>query len=371
MDKTMRFSINREQILGPLQQIARVIDKRQTLPILSNVLVQCCDNRLILTGTDLEVQIVSHLNLDDIRDEGSITMPARKLLDICKLLPADSVIKFDLDNDKVKVSSGRGRYTLNTLPADSFPEFSRSETKSSFKVNAGKLREGLDKTAFCMAVNDTRHYLNGLELSIKNSKIKLVASDGHRLGLYEDDIGAKTDHDAKIILPRKAVQELVRLLDDSEADAEIRISNNSIEVLYKNSVFSSKLVDARFPDFSRSFNQSFLDPLRVDRVSLKEALMRVEVLCNEKYKGVNFEINSCSMKLSGNNPENDEAEEDIVIDYLGDSVSISFNAQYVLDAVNNVDSDTVEMTIAANASACFLEAPTKSLFRYVVMPMRI
>lgn len=256
----MKFTVNREQILGPLQQIARIIDKRQTMPILSNVLIQCRDNRLIMTGTDLDVQIVSHLNLNDIRDEGNITLPARKLLDICRLLPSSSAIKFDLDSDRVKVSSGRGRYTLNTLPADSFPEFNRNDAQMSFKVNAGKLKDGLDKTAFCMAVNDIRYYLNGLELSIKNSKLKLVASDGHRLALYEDDIG-ETRRDTKIILPRKSVQELSRLLDDSDADAEIRISSNTIEVLYKSVVFASKLVDGRFPDFSRSLNQPFLDPL--------------------------------------------------------------------------------------------------------------
>lgn len=366
----MKFTVNREQVLVPLQQIARIIDKRQTLPILSNVLIQCRDNRLVVTGTDLEVQIVSHLNLNDIRDEGSITLPARKLLDICKLLPADSAIKFDLDGDKVKVSSGRGRYTLITLPADSFPEFNRNDAQMSFKVNAGKLKEGLDKTAFCMAINDTRFYLNGLELSIKNSTLKLVASDGHRLALYEDDIG-ETGQNTKIILPRKAVQELSRLLNDSGAEAEIRISSNTIEVLYKNVVFASKLVDGRFPDFSRSLNQPFLDPIGVDRLSLKEALMRVEVLSNEKYKGVNFDIESSSLKLSTNNPEHDEAEEDMVIDYLGDSVSVVFNAQYMLDAVSNIDDDSVKMTVAANASACFLEAPGKSLFQYIVMPMRI
>lgn len=366
----MKFTVNREQILGPLQQIARIIDKRQTMPILSNVLIQCRDNRLVMTGTDLEVQIVSQLNLNDMRDEGNITLPARKLLDICKLLPADSAIKFDLDGDKVKISSGRGRYSLNTLPADNFPEFTSYSANVIFNINAGKLKQGLDKTAFCMAVNDVRFYLNGLELSIKNSRLKLVASDGHRLAVYEDDIGV-TGQDAKIILPRKAVQELSRLLDDPEADAAMRISNNTIEVLYKNIHFSSKLVDARFPDFSRSYNQPFLAPIGVDRVSLKEALMRVEVLSNEKYKGVNFDIESCSLKLSTNNPEHDEAEEDVVIDYLGDSVSVAFNAQYMLDAVNNIDDDNVKMTVAANASACFLEAPGKSLFRYIIMPMRI
>ena len=366
----MKFAINRDLLLGPLQQIARVIDKRQTLPILSNVLIQCLEDRLVMTGTDLEVQIVSHLDMNDIRAVGNITLPARKLLDICKLLPADSAIKFDLDGDKVKVSSGRGRYTLNTLPADIFPEFNRNDSKTCFKVNAGKLKEGLNKTAFCMAINDTRFYLNGLELSIKNSKLNLVASDGHRLALYEDDI-EETGQDAKIILPRKAVQELSRLLDDSEADAEIRISSNTVEVLYKNVVFASKLVDGRFPDFSKSLNQVFLNPVGIDRVLLKEALMRVEVLSNEKYKGVNFDIESCSLKLSTNNPEHDEAEEDMVIDYLGDPVSMAFNAQYILDAVSNIDDDNVKMNVAANASACFLEAPGRSLFRYIVMPMRI
>ncbi len=366
----MKFTVNREQILGPLQQIARIIDKRQTIPILSNVLIQCRDNRLVMTGTDFEVQIVSQVNLKDMRDEGNITLPARKLLDICKLLPPDSAINFYLDGDKVKISSGRGRYSLNTLPADNFPEFSSYSANVIFSINAGKLRQGLDKTAFCMGVGDVRICLNGVELSIKNSKLKLVASDGHRLAVYEDDIG-ETGQDTKIILPRKAVQELSRLLDDPEADAGIRISNNTIEVLYKNIHFSSKLVDARFPDFSRSYNQPFLVPIGVDRVSLKEALMRVEVLSNEKYKGVNFDIESCSLKLSTNNPEHDEAEEDMVIDYLGDSISVAFNAQYMLDAVNNIDDDNVKMTVAANASACFLEAPGKSLFKFIVMPMRI
>ena len=366
----MKFTVYREQILGPLQQIARIIDKRQTMPILSNVLIQCRNNRLVMTGTDLEVQIVSQLNLNEMRDEGNITLPARKLLDICKLLSADSAIKFDLDGDKVKISSGRGRYSLNTLQADNFPKFSSYSANVIFNINAGKLKQGLDKTAFCMGVGDVRICLNGVELSIKNSNLKLVASDGHRLAVYENDIG-ETGQDTKIILPRKAVQELCRLLDDPEADAGIRISNNTIEVLYKNIHFSSKLVDARFPDFSRSYNQPFLAPIGVDRLSLKEALMRVEVLSNEKYKGVNFDIESCSLKLSTNNPEHDEAEEDMVIDYLGDSISVAFNAQYMLDAVNNIDDDNVKMTVAANASACFLEAPGKSLFKFIVMPMRI
>lgn len=366
----MRFSVNRDQILGPLQQISRVVDKRQVMPILSNVLVQCRNNQLIMTGTDIEIQVVAKLNVDDIREEGDITIPAKKLLDICKLLPADSMVKFDIEGEKAKVVCGRGRYSLSTLPADIFPEFNQ-DTKSSFTMNAGKLKEGLDKTAFCMASNDVRYYLNGLELSIDGSKISLVASDGHRLAMYDDDIGSDTGYKANIILPKKAVQELSRLLDDPEVDVDVSFSKNYIQIVYKNVVFSSKLFDARFPDFSRSFNQPFLDSVMVDRVALKEALMRVEVLSNEKYKGVNFDIQSCSLKMSANNPEHDEAEEDMVIDYLGERVSISFNAQYVLEAVSNSVGDTVGMTIAANASVCILESQDKSLFKYIVMPMRL
>lgn len=367
----MKFAVNRDQILGPLQQIVRVIDKRQVMPILSNVLVQCRNNQLILTGTDIEIQIVSQLELADIRQEGEITIPGRKLLDICRLLPADSVIKLELDGEKVKASSGRGRYTLNTLPGDVFPEFSKVTANTSFSMNAGKLKAGLEKTAFCMGINDTRTCLNGLLLDISHSQIKLVASDGHRLALYEDDIGTETGQEASIIIPRKAVQELSRLLDDSESDVEIQFSGNYMKVNYKNVVFSTKLIDARFPDFSRSFNQPFMNVIRVNKQELKDALMRVEILSNEKYKGVNFDIDSCSLKLSTNNPEHDEAEEDVVIDYLGDSVSIAFNAQYMLDAVSNVDTEILELTIASNASVCFIEKPEQSLFRYIVMPMRI
>jgi DNA polymerase-3 subunit beta len=367
----VNFSINREQLLPSLSQIVRVIEKRHVMPILANVMVQCRDQQLILTGSDLELQVVSTINPDKIKADGDVTIPARKLLDICRLLPADSDIRFDMDSEKIKVSSGRGRYVLSTLPADSFPEFSKVDSiNTSICLNAGKLKEGLDKTSFCIGNGDVRPYLNGLLLQIRNSKIKLVASDGFRLALYENDIGADTGQEASIIIPRKAVGELSRLIDDPEADMELLISGNYIKVLYKNVEFSSKLIDAKYPDFSKAFNQPFLTSLQVDRLFLKEAVMRVSTLTNEKFKGIAFELSNKSLKLSTGNPEFDEAEEEISIDW-DDNISIAFNAQYILDAINNIASDKAELSIASNASACFLKEPEQSVISYLLMPMRL
>lgn len=367
----MNFSINREQLLPSLSQIVRVIEKRHAMPILANVMVQCRDQQLVLTGSDLEIQVVSTINLDKIKADGDVTIPARKLLDICRLLPSDSDIRFDMDTDgeKIKVSSGRGRYVLNTLPADNFPEFSKVDAKTRIFLNAGKLKEGLDKTSFCIGNGDVRTYLNGLLLQIRNSKIKLVASDGFRLALYENDIGADSGQEASIIIPRKAVGELNRLIDDPEADVELLISGNYVKVLYKNVSFSSKLIDAKYPDFSKVFNQPFLTPLLVDRLLLKEALMRVSTLTNEKFKAIAFEFGNKSLRLSTGNPEFDEAEEEISIDW-NDSISIAFNAQYILDALNNIASDTAELIIPNNTSACFLKEPEQSVISYLVMPIR-
>lgn len=368
----MNFSINREQLLPSLSQIVRVIEKRHAMPILANVMVQCRDQQLVLTGSDLEIQVVSTINLDKIKADGDVTIPARKLLDICRLLPSDSDIRFDMDTDgeKIKVSSGRGRYVLSTLPADIFPEFSNVEANAHIRLNAGKLKEGLDKTSFCIGNGDVRPYLNGLLLQIRNSKIKLVASDGFRLALYENDIGADAGQEASINIPRKAVGELSRLIDDPEADIELQISGNYIKVIYKNVEFSSKLIDAKYPDFSKVFNQPFLTPLLVDRLLLKEALMRVSTLTNEKFKGIAFNITNRSLMLNTGNPDLDEAEEEITIDW-NDSISIAFNAQYILDAINNITSDSAELIIPSNASACLLKEPKQEVINYVVMPIRL
>jgi len=367
----MKFIINRDQLLTPLQQIVSVIEKRQTMPILANVLLVIDDQQLVMTGTDTEIQIVAKLNIETVFDSGGITVPARKFLDICRLLPNNAEISFELQDEKVKVVSGRSRFSLSTLPAEHYPEFNETDFDYQFLINAGKFKKSLEKTIFCMANQDVRYYLNGLFLNVSNSKLKLVASDGHRLAIYEDDIGQATGYEARIIIPRKAIQELNRLLDDGDDELNIQFSSNNIKVFYKDVVFSSKLIDAKFPDFSKVFNQTFLSPLLIQKQLLKDALTRVSILANEKFKGISLNINRDTLQLSTHNPEHDEAEEELAIQYEDQPLTISFNSQYLLDAVSNLDSELAVMTIATNASSCFIEEPETPLFKFIVMPMRM
>ncbi len=367
----MKFIINRDQLLAPLQQIVSVIERKQTIAILSNVLIQVDAHQLVMTGTDTEIQIISKLAMESVDTPGSVTVPAKKFLDICRLLPNHADIRFESHEDKIKLISGNSRFSLSTLPAAHFPEFNETEYDYQFLINAGKFKKALDKTMFCMASQDIRFYLNGLLLHISNSKLKLVASDGHRLSIYEDDLGQATGYESRIILPRKAVQELSRLLDDEDAELNVQFSNNHIKIYYKDVVFSSKLIDAKFPDFSKVFNQSFLSPLLIQKQLLKDALTRVAILSNEKYKGITLDINDDSLKLSTHNPEHDEAEEALIMQYAGEPLSIAFNSQYLLEAVSNLDSELLVLSIAGNASSAFIEEPEQSPFKFIVMPMRM
>lgn len=366
----MKIAFNRETLLAPLQQIVNVIEKRQTMPILANVLMKIENDSLTLTGTDLEIQVIAKLNIET-PTAGVITLPARKFLDICRLLPTGADIKLEQIEDKVKITTNRSRFVLSCLPADNYPEFSESNFEHQFSINAGKLKKALDKTLFCMANQDVRYYLNGLLLNISNSKIKLVASDGHRLSIYEDQLDEASGFEARIILPRKGVMELSRLLDDHETDLLVEFSSNNIRIKIKNLLFSAKLVDAKYPDFSKVFQQPLLNEIHVQKQVLKDALTRVAVLSNEKFKGVSFDIYSGNLKISTHNPDHDEAEEELQIEYTGEPINIAFNAQYLLDAVSNLDSELAVLTITSNISSCFINEPNSERYKFIVMPMRL
>lgn len=366
----MKLIINREILLPPLQQIVGVIEKRQTMPVLANVLMLVQDETLTLTGTDLEIQIVANVTVTNARP-GSITVPARKFLDLCRLLPNGANIEIEQQNDKVKLVSNRSKFSLSCLPSEHYPMFAESEMDKQFSINAGKFKKALEKTIFCMANQDVRYYLNGLLLNISNNKMKLVASDGHRLAIYEGVLEEQTGYESRIILPRKGVLELYRLLDDLDADLTLTFSNNHIKITRGNLVFTAKLVDAKYPDFGKVFQQAFYEPISLPKQELKESLTRVAVLSNEKFKGVTLDITPNSIKISTHNPEHDEAEEEISIDYQGESLSIAFNAQYLLDAVSNLESDTAVLTIASNASSCFIDEPSQCEYKFIVMPMRL
>jgi DNA polymerase-3 subunit beta len=365
----MKFIINRELLLTPLQQIVNVIEKRQTMPILANVLFQLEKNQLTLTGTDLEVQIVAKLTLEN-EVEGSITIPARKLLDICRLLPSAADIKFELIDTKLKIQSGRSRFIVSTLAADGYPNFEMSAMDCQFAMQSSQLKKALDKTTFCMANQDIRYYLNGIMLSIFNQQLKLVGSDGHRLSIYEYSIAQETGIELRIIIPRKGVLELARLLEE-EQEVQVEFSRNNIRVVIGNLIFSAKLVDSKYPDFSKVFEQEFNSPIHVQKQLLKEALTRVAILSNEKFKGVEFVIDGNSLQISTNNPEHEEADEEIAIEYLGQPLSIAFNSQYILDAISNLDSEFAVLTIAENSSCCFIEEPSEQKYKFIVMPMRL
>lgn len=366
----MNFIIVRETLLKPLQQIVNIIEKRQTMPILANVLLKIDANTLLLTGTDLEIQIIDQVSIKQTAD-GAITVPARKLLDICRLLPSGAEIDFQLQEDKLKIKSARSRFTLSTLPADDYPEFSESEMDCSFMMKAGKLANAFDKTLFCMANQDVRYYLNGLMLNISNKQLKFVASDGHRLSVYETDIEQQTALEDRIIIPRKAIIELNRLLEDSDADVSIQFSRNHIKVTIEELIFLSKLIDAKYPDFSKVFQQPFFEPIHLDKTIFKDALTRVAILSNEKLKGVGFVFAENQLLISTHNPIHEEAEETLSIDYAQDQLDIAFNAQYILDALSHIDTDQVILTIASNASSCFIEQPEENKFRFIVMPMKL
>ena len=366
----MKFIINREDLLSPLQQIVSVIEKRQTMPILSNVLLVVDEDTITLTGTDLEIQIIAKI-VTHSATPGTITVPARKFLDICRLLPNGAEIKFELQNDKVKILSNRSRFSLNCLSADNYPEFSEAELSHSFFILSSNLKKALDKTLFSMANQDVRYYLNGLMLNISNNKIKLVASDGHRLSIYEDNLDQDTGYEARIILPRKGAIELNRLLDDPDLELQVYFSSNNVRIIINNIIFSAKLVDSKYPDFGKVFKQTFINPIHIEKPALKEALTRVAILSNEKFKGITLDITNNSLRISTHNPEHDEAEEEIFIDYMGPNLSIAFNSQYLLDAVSNLDSDVAVLTIASNGSSCFIDDPNQSTYKFIVMPMKL
>ena len=367
----MKFNINREVLLPALQHIVAVIEKRQTMPILANVLMSADQDKLSLTGTDLEIQLLAKLPVATTVQPGSIAVPARKLLDLCRLLPPKSDLVFEQQKEKIRLMSHKSRFMLNCLPAESYPDFAESKMDKTFSIPSELMLNALAKTLFCMANQDVRYYLNGLLIHISNSKLKLVASDGHRLSIFETNLENATGYEEKLILPRKGALELYRLLNNLNAPVTINFSNSNIKVKLDQLTFSAKLVDAKYPDFSKVFQQSFFQPITIPKQELKDSLTRAAVLANEKFKAVTLDFTPDLLKISTQNPEHDEAEEEVNIAYASESLTISFNAQYLLDAVSYIESDDVILTISSNSSCCFIEEPKPADYKFIVMPMRL
>ncbi len=366
----MNFRIQREQLLNPLQQIIGAVEKRQTMPALSNVLLNADEQSLKLTATDLEIELRASVDMF-IDEPGDITVPARKLLDICKALPDEANIEFSVDGEKALIRSGRSRFTLVTLPAADFPSLDTIESQFSFEVSQKTLRDLINKTAFAMAQQDVRYYLNGLLFEVSARKIRTVATDGHRLAFAEKDIDNDINDIRQVILPRKGVLELQRLLSDSDDPVKLVLANNHMQVEVGNTRFTSKLIDGRFPDYHRVIPETTDRLLTAEREALKQALIRVSILSNEKYRGIRLILLDNLLKLEAHNPDQEEADIEIEVDYSGDEIEIGFNVNYILDVLNSSDNDTVQSSLRDSNSSCLLTFPDQPDYKYVIMPMRL
>lgn len=367
----MQFEISRDALIKPLQLVAGVVERRQTLPVLSNVLLVLNGNNLSLTGTDLEVELIGRVNVDAGQQDGEITVPARKLMDICKALPEGSAIKFATEEGKSVIRVGRSRFSLATLPANDFPSVEESKGSFEVKVNRLTLKAMLDNTSFAMAQQDVRYYLNGLLLEVSPEYLRVVATDGHRLALHTEKVAVGVASKHQVIVPRKGVLELARLLAEGEDEVALVIGSNHIRVKTQNYTFTSKLVDGKFPDYDRVLPKGGDKVMVGNRSALKQALSRAAILSNEKFRGIRLTLAKDELKIMANNPEQEEAEDVVGVEYNSPSVEIGFNVSYLLDVLNAVTTETVQMTLTDTNSSVLMQATNGSPALYVVMPMRL
>ncbi len=368
----MKFTINREALLKPLQLVAGVVERRQTLPVLSNVLMVVDGNQLSLTGTDLEVELVGRVTLEDVSEGGEITVPARKLMDICKSLPENVQIEFSLDDQRVKLKAGRSRFTLSSLPANEFPSIEEESGSLVFTIGQSRLRRLIDRTGFAMAQQDVRYYLNGMLLEVSQNCLRAVATDGHRLAMcsVEADINQQTKH--QVIVPRKGILEMARLLTEGDEMVHISLGASHIRAKTGDFMFTSKLVDGKFPDYDRVLPRGGDKIVVGDRQELRQAFQRASILSNEKYRGIRLILSEGLLKVMANNPEQEEAEEEISLTYEDSAIEIGFNVSYLLDVLSVLSGDAVKMTLSdPNSSALLEENSDIGDSTYVVMPMRL
>ncbi|TDJ28011.1 MAG: DNA polymerase III subunit beta [Gammaproteobacteria bacterium] len=367
----MKFNIKRELLLPPLGQVIGAVERRQTLPILANVLLKSVGGVLTLTSTDLEIEMVATVESVSPPDDFQTTLPARKLFDICKALSESSDIEFDIEENKVILKSGRSRFTLASLPASDFPGLDEIDAQQSFTIPQNKFKALLEKTSFAMAQQDVRYYLNGILMEISRGSIKLVATDGHRLALseYKEDV-TLTD-EKQVIVPRKGVIELSRLLDSSDAPAKVIFSQNHIRIEASNIVFTSKLIDGKFPDYNRVIPVDGNKILSVNREVLKKAMNRIAILSNEKYRGIRLALTKGNLSIQANNPDQEEAEEELAVDYDEAEMEIGFNVTYLIDVLNVLQCEKVHIKLKDANSSCIISDSEDLSSLYVVMPMRL
>ncbi len=367
----MNMIINRETFLKPLVSVSGVVERRHTLPILTNLLLEARPDTLSLTATDLEMQI--SLVVPATSNDGvATTVSARKLLDIFRCLPEQAEIILEAKDGRMLVKAGRSRFTLQTLPAADYPLMTRSGGDLSLRLELpqGALKHLLRQVEFAMAQQDIRYYLNGVLLEVNADRLNLVGTDGHRLSYTSRQL--KQSHEKQeLILPRKTVLELIKLLEDGEGMTEIEVGGNQVHFAFGGINLISKVIDGKFPDYTRVIPGGYRNSFSIDRISLLLAMQRASILSNEKYRGIRMVLGGNNLRLISSNSEQEEAEEELEIAYEGDPLDIGFNVTYMMDVLSNVSSDNVLFSFADANSSCLVTVPGDDDYKYVVMPMRI
>lgn len=367
----MKLSIQREALLEPLQLVIGVVERRQTLPILANVLLRVDGPQLSITATDLEVELIARIVLDEpAKEPAQVTVPGRKLLDICRTLPEGATIDLQRDKERLIARSGRSRFILATLPVDSFPRFEEGQSTIEFSIGEKQLNNLFQRSHFAMAQQDVRYYLNGMLIDVKDGKIRTVATDGHRFAMNGHD-APDNKHAAQVIVPRKGIMELLRLLKSDDNNVNVSVGENQMRVHGNAFTFTSKLIDGRFPDYERVMPKEAGKFLLIDRDTLKEALMRVAILSNEKFRAIRLQLRSGLLHILANNPDQEEAEEILSVDYAGDELDIAFNVTYLLDVLNTVSAGNIKLTFIDANSRMFMEEAEGQDSLFLVMPLQL
>ena len=367
----MDFYITKEEVVKSINLTLGVVEKRQTLPILSNVLFEVDESSLKLTATDLESEISTTSTISNFKSGGKITAPARKLSDLCRLMPDLAEIHFYLDGDNLKIETESGKYNLSTLPSEDFPVFETEDTQSQINISSQNLKNLITKTSFAMGNQDWRHYLNGLYMMIDDKVITTVATDAHRLAMATSSLNEASSESTSGIVPRKSINEIGKLVGDESENVVIQLGQTSIAANVSGTTFVSKLIEGKFPDYEQVIPSGESSLLVVDRKNLSESLSRVSVLSSEKYKGVRIITKKDSLNISANNPEKEQGEENLSCKYQGEEIDIAFNVNYLQEILSTIESEKIEINFFGSEKSCLITDPNSENLKYVVMPLLI
>jgi len=366
----MKFAISKLELITPLQQVVGVVERKQTQEVMSNLLFVATEDSLEITGTDNEVELITKIPLI-VTEPGRSTIPARKLFDICRSMDDNARLDFEVDTETAKIKTGKSRFTLATLPVDEFPLVDALTDPVSISLPQRQLDQAIKRTSFAMAQQDVRYYLNGLLLQISENELCCVSTDGHRLALHKTAVDIQTPEAVSAIIPRKAINELSRLMDDSDTDITLHLTDNHLQAKLGALQLTTKLIDGKFPDYDKVIPLASDNIAIVDRDQLKQALSRSAILANETYKGVRMTLDKNVLGVQTNNPKHEEAEDELDIDYAGEPIEIGFNVVYLLDVLSAIDSESAELNISDNVSSMVIHPGDDKQSTYVVMPMRL